>query len=85
MASTRFAHHARLSVAGTSMAGLLLVTLGGGLVARDAERVHDIGMLSLDSPSLVWGVLIFGLGGLFLILSVVAIGVSLGMDLADRY
>jgi hypothetical protein len=85
MASTRFAHRARLLVAGTSMAGLLLVTLGGGLVARDAERVHDIGMLSLDSPTLVWGVLMFGLGGLFLILSVVAIGVSLGMDLADRY
>ena len=85
MATHLLAQHARLSVAGTSMTGLLLVTLGGGLVARDAERVHDIGMLSLDSPALVWGVLLFGLGGLFLVLSVVAIGVSLGLALADRY
>lgn len=85
MATTSIAQHARLTVAGTSMTGLLLVILGGGLVASDSEHVHDVGMLSLDSPAVIWGVLLFGLGGLFLVLSVVAVGVALGLALADRY
>lgn len=78
------AQYARLSVAGSALLGLMLATLGGGLVAQDAKQVHELGRLSLESTEVVFGILLFGLGGLFLVVSAVALGVSLGLSLLER-
>ena len=77
------AHYARLSIAGTTLAGLMLVTLGGGLISKEASHVDDIGHLTLDSPLVIWGTLMSGLGIMSLLVAVVALGVSLGQRLND--
>ncbi len=76
--------YARLWIAGSALVGLCLVTLGGGLISQEATKVDDIGHLSLDSPLVIWGTLMSGLGVMALLVPVIALGVSLGYRLNDR-
>jgi len=75
--------YARLWIAGTTLVGLMLVTLGGGLISKEASHVDDIGHLTLDSPLIIWGTLMSGLGIMSLLVAVIALGVSLGHRLND--